>query len=100
MAITLSPTFGEVQQNLRDIFGYVLGEDVQSCRASYGTGGYFWCCFDLPPASLADPTRLLTKFILTGKANIPATAESSVWSTLIFMNGQILGRVEEEYRRK
>ena len=40
-------------------------------------------------------TNIETKHILTGKANIPA--RKSLYGTLIFMHGEIVGRVQEEY---
>ena len=97
MPITINPTFTQVQQNLRDIFGYVLGDDPEACQAIYGSNSaYGVVCPVLSNTQLADPTRLLTKFILTGKANIPATA-TRLYSTLTFIYGHIVGRVQEEY---
>ena len=97
MAITISPIFSEVQQNIRDIFGYVLGDDPEACEAIYGTdSAYGVICPVLSDTQLEDPTRLLTKFILTGKSNIPATA-TRLYATLTYIHGHIVGRVQEEY---
>ena len=97
MPLTISPTFTQVQQNLRDIFGYVLGDDPEACQAIYGSdSAYGVVCPVLTNDQLADPTRLLTKYILTGKANIPATA-TRLYSTLTYVHGHIVGRVQEEY---